>query len=539
MGRKLLLHWAKNHFTLADFSRNKKGLWTLQATVTHHYSHKNDRDELYQEAETLRQLQIILRSWKVLQADLHCFLPSESVFLQSRSLEIAPGLQDIIPRLIVLEAKKVFLLPLEELIWDYHIFPSSRGEKINVVYYATKKTSIRPLVDILSQINLRIETLSSTPHALMEAMGPILVHLSSQLPRNHGHQAPAFKQVIDLQETKIIIDLSMSFTNIILTKPNEIVSSYTLHERGENRSSLEKIHIALIHILDHMAVDQKMIAHEIFLTGVSNYKKELISFLRERLTINTHDIDQKLSITPACTSFLKHELASSLSLLFLMGATRFFEKKNIIHVHLLTPLLRAKKHVEQQRPYVLAAMGLIISTLLLWSFYFQHETRRLMTATAQAAVLLADEEKQLLSLKQAEAHFQNIEEKKWALYTLIEAHVAWPHLLSELQKALPKLPRQKLWITKLSSLSDEKNNKKSASITALEIEGITLTLENGSELDAVNEFHEFTTELSKSDLFNIIPQEKIALLPYPTHQNSSTYTWKLRLPLRDPIKYSF
>jgi hypothetical protein len=146
VARQLLLHWEKNFFTLVECVRNKKGRWLLHREATHDLSQESDQDLLHQQA--LDQLQTTLTAWDVRKASLHCLLPAEKIFLKTLVLEIPANLEDLIQEIVRLEAKKVFPVPLEELIWNFQIFPSHTKGKISILYAAIKKKSIAPLLEM-------------------------------------------------------------------------------------------------------------------------------------------------------------------------------------------------------------------------------------------------------------------------------------------------------------------------------------------------------------------------------------------------------
>jgi Tfp pilus assembly protein PilN len=189
--------------------------------------------------------------------------------------------------------------------------------------------------------------------------------------------------------------------------------------------------------------------------------------------------------------------------------------------------LRAKQYEEKQRPYLLGAIALLACTLLSWSFYLHYETHRFITATSQTLDFLNQEEKQLAKSDKVLAHFQKIEEKKLALCNLIEIRAQWPQLIQELQNALPA---RYLWITKLSPIADENNNKENSSVTGLSIEG--LYLENPRQAAVVADF---IARLKKSAFFSIQNQEETLLLCSSADGTAYAYPFKMRLLLRHPL----
>jgi Tfp pilus assembly PilM family ATPase len=279
VARQLLLDWQKNSFTLAEVARNKKRTWALQEILTHH-----DPQADNESACMKKRLQQTLKSWHVFQANLHCFLPAESVFLKTIRLEVLPGLEDIIPKLVRLEAKRVFLLPLEELIWDYHIFPSQEGGKISVLLAAIKKTTLHALLEIFSQTSLEIVTLTSSSHGLVEAFTQI-VHrdCSEEALRPLLHRVPTRPRQTSITSKEggsLMIDLRISTTNVIFTQSHEVLASYTLYEKGETIASQENICIFLQQVIDHMS-SQRYVVEEILVTGTSRIRQELVCFLQK------------------------------------------------------------------------------------------------------------------------------------------------------------------------------------------------------------------------------------------------------------------
>ncbi|MFZ4116146.1 MAG: hypothetical protein ACOYK6_05420 [Chthoniobacterales bacterium] len=512
MTRQLVLHWEADFFSLAQFSRDKDGQYILERGATHHRTQKKNKCHLVEE---LHPLQATLRSWEVHQASLHCLLPANRVFLRTVKLEIPSGLKDAIPRLVALEAKHIFPLPLEELIWSFQIFPSVEREQINVAYSATKNNFLEPLLEIISKTEisgLTIATISAAPASICEAL----------------------RLIDQSKEASLILEAHASFTNVILIKPNTILSSYTLaslQQGGEkvNRSSREKISTDLLQILEH-ATSERWIPEKIFVSGRSADKHHLLPFLQERLKIPTCDLDtllkEKISLGPAASEFLENDCHFSWS--YLVGATTLFQKEPALDLR--PPSLRIKKHAKEQRPYLLCAIVLLACTLLVWSLYLHYETHRFITATSQACAFLGREQKRLAESDKELAHFQKIEETKETLYHLIEARAHWPQLIQELQNALPT---RYLWITKLSPITDEKNDERNFSVTALAIEG--LYLENPRQAAVV---HDFIANLKKSAFFSIQDQEEILLFCSSADGTAYAYPFKMRLTLRNPLIFT-
>jgi Tfp pilus assembly protein PilN len=316
-----------------------------------------------------------------------------------------------------------------------------------------------------------------------------------------------------------MIDLRISTTNVIFTQSHEVLASYTLYEKGETIASQENICIFLQQVIDHMS-SQRYVVEEILVTGTSRIRQELVCFLQKNLTIKIDDFDKKLALHPPMMTFSEHDAVCSAS--FLAGGITFCERKNHIHLDLLPASLLARRYRNQERPYTFRAMIFIMCTLLAWSLYFQHASGDLMTLTAKIQMSLIHEEEEKFSLKQTEAQLERTQEKQWAINNLLEKHLLWPHLLSELQKALPG---HALFITKLSPITNE--NPRGDSITALELEGISL--ESPQEADAV---HRFIQALTKSNLFEVNPQEKITSYDALSDKQPNAYPWKFRLSLK-------
>ncbi len=524
MARQLLLDWGKNSFTLAEVSRNKKRTWALQEILTHHDPQEENASACIK--KRLQQIEHTLKSWHVFKADLHCFLPAESVFLKTIRLEIPPGLEEIIPKLVRLEAKRVFLFPLEELIWDHHIFPSQEEGTISVLLAAVKKTTLHALLEIFSQTSLEIVTLTSSSHALVEAFTQIAHRdCSKEALRPLLHHVPTRPRATSITckaGESLMIDLRISTTNVICTQSHEMLASYTLYEKGDTISSQENISVFLQQVIDHRA-SQKCVVEEILVTGTSREKQELLCFLQKKLTIKIDDLDKKLALNPPMMPFSEHDAVCSAS--FLAGGITFCEKKNHIHLDLLPASLLARRSRNQERPYTFRAMICIMCTLLAWSLYFQHASGNLMTLSARTQVSLLHEEEKMFSLQQREAQLARTEDTQSAIHNLLEKHLLWPHLLSELQKALPG---HALFITKLSPIINE--DPRGDSITALELEGISL--ESPQEVDAV---HRFIQALAKSNLFEVNPQEKITSYDALSDEKPKAYPWKFRLSLKSSM----
>lgn len=535
---KLLLHWEKNFFSLAEFFRNKNGSWTLGRGAT--CPLLQEGAESLREEATVQQIQQVLDAWGVRNATLHCFLPADRVFLRTVRIEVPSGLDEAIFTLVKLEAKKTFPSPLEELIWNFQLFPSFEQESINVVYAATKIKFLTPLLKIISKTNLELKTISAVPCALCNA----------------------FQLADQGQEACLLIDISTSVINVVLIESNKILSSYTLAFSDSAQVdttqlitvTLKKIGDDICQILEY-AASQKIVPRQILLSGRILLKNQLLSFLQKILKIPTRDLDQLLKNHLSTTSeeavtFLNNEHPYSWSLL--IGGISIVQEESP-ELNLLPPSLLAEQYSQRQRPYLLGAIALLIFTLLLWSLYFHRETHRLITATAQAVDFLEQEEKKLTESDKALADVQKVQEQKTALCNLIEAHAAWPELIQELQQALP--PRY-LWITKLSLISDDKNNGKdlsqqknknpvsqlnnsmlmeesnhaNSSITMIAIEG--LYLENPRQDAVVNDFFQ---RLKKSDFFAIKNQEEACLFHSPPTGTAYAYPFKLLLPLRNPV----
>ena len=116
MERQLLLHWEKNFFTLVEFTRNTKENWTLHREATHDLSQERGEGAQYHQ-KALLWLQTTLVEWNVSKANVHCLLPAERIFLKSFSFEIPTGLENALPDLAKIEAKKIFtILLLNQLI---------------------------------------------------------------------------------------------------------------------------------------------------------------------------------------------------------------------------------------------------------------------------------------------------------------------------------------------------------------------------------------------------------------------------------------
>jgi hypothetical protein len=570
VARQLLLYWEKNFLTLSQCVEDTKGRWNIQREVRLNLDPNliEGTDGNYLHHEVRCQLQATLNSWGMSKASVHCFLPAERIFLKTILLEIPSGLEDSIPRLVRLEAKKVFPVPLEELIWNFHIFPSDEKKRIPILYAATKRKFMDPLMEMILPTELNIQTITSTSHALYEAYQRI----------NHN------------SEITLIIDINTSFTNLTLIKSQAMLINYTLDQKKEESSLLEKIETDTSQILEY-ATSQKITPTQIVITGGKEQKKQLLLLLQQKHPIPIKDLDQLLlnhlslftisadflgkrgrspknflarifhtdrdeesarthgarkkhiftqdsrgtysssqneSITQYLSSF-SDSVSDQYKTSRLVGASTFFKKENHIKLNLLPPSLIAQQQSKKQLSYILQAIALLTVTLILWSLYFQHETRSLIKATSQTRLFLEQEEKKILASNQLLANFQKVEEKKTAWCNLLEVHAFWPRVIQELQKTLPK---RYIWVTKCYPNDDDKDFKETNFITFITVEG--LYLENQGKANMVDEFVE---NLKKSDFFKIKKREEIVLLCSPNDGSSYTYPWKLRLPLQRPISF--
>ena len=595
MVRQLLLYWEKNFLTLSQCVEDTNGRWNIQREVRLGLNHNliEGNDENYFHHEARCQLQATLNSWGIRKASVHCFLPAERIFLKTILLEIPSGLEDSIPRLVRLEAKKVFPTPLEELIWNFHIFPSDEKKRISILYAAIKRKFMVPLMEIVFPTELNIQTITSTSHSLYEAYQHI----------NHN------------SETTLIIDISTSFTNLTFIKSQEMLINYTLDQKTEESSLLQKIETDTSQIIEY-TTSQKITPTQIVITGEKQQKNQLLLLLQQKWPIPIKDLDQlllnHLSLPTISADLLEksycspknflarifhadrdeegakaneappavgrlplgsHERArragvseSTQTSVFtqgsrstycsrhngiitqhpsdfpnsvsdqyktsrLVGATTFFKKENQIKLNLLPDSLIAQQQSQKKLSSILQTIALLAVTLILWSLYFQHETRSLIKATSQTRLFLEQEEKKILASDQLLANFQKVEEKKTAWCNLLEAHAIWPRVIQELQKTLPK---RYIWVTKCYPNDDDKDFKETNFITAITVEGIYL--ENSGKANMVDEFVE---NLKKSDFFKIKKREEIVLLCSPNDGSSYTYHWKLRLPLQRPINFNF
>ncbi len=511
MSTSFFLYWKEKKVLFAEFSKKKNGVWKIEKSDV--FNFLLEKNQPLFTAKELARFQEALTACKSQCLKIHCFLPAHKAFIKTIPIEVPPGLENILPRLITCEAKYIFPLPLSKLVWNYKIFASTQVNKVNVTYIATKKEFLDSLIEVIPEDQLSRLIILATPIAIQRTLEII--------DQNHG--------------STLILNLEDNVSNILLQESNNALTSYTLApllkegvELNLHTETEEKIITSLLSLLKYLK-SKKIIPNKIFLVGENTHKNQLFSYLQKNLieTFFLDDLDQLVELHPlfdfTISSFIKKNSISS-SVIF--GGITFFEKKCCLD--LCPPILLTKKNQKRESSYFLGAVFLVIFTFLLWSFYWCYEINAYHHKINQAKELFDQRKSQLIKSDKIIEKFKKIEETKLVIFHFIEAHNLWIKIVNELQNALPK---RYIWITKLSPISNQEITNEYVSTRELELEG--LYLENPRQSEVINDF---INELKKSALFLIDKPEQI-LLSYSSADGSAyAYPFKIHLILKNPIQ---
>lgn len=499
-------------------------------------------------------------------------VPGQAVF--TRFVRLPAVEEEKIERIIAFEAQQNVPFPIDEVVWDYQLVGGGGDEQLQVVLVAIKS-------DLLEGLNEAVEAAGAHP----QVIGVATMGLYNAFRYNYD----------DAEGCSLLLDIGARTTNLVFAEGDRVFArsiplggasitsslakefneSFSLAEARKKEiglpdpsvaqkeslnpdhqrvarivaNTLVRLHAETMRSISHYRSQQNGAApSRVYLCGGTASIPRLREFMAEKLQIPVEYFNplRKVVVAPSA-----EKAADSAHLL---GETVGLALRAIadcpMELNLRPASVLKRQAAERRRPYLLAAAGCIILTLLGLSAYFQrgatvlHAGKQIVDAKIDT---LRRSEGRLEAIRKEAA---NLDKVATPLTEAINARSFWPLLLDDMNARLPK---ENIWITELYGLANgrpfapdaaqiategesaaptpARSQQGPASITAIFVRGLYLT--NPKQQEVVVDYFR---NLARSSFFKLDPRDQSRVIK-PTMPNNSewAFPYELRLDLKQPV----
>jgi type IV pilus assembly protein PilM len=159
---------------LVELARSKSGLELVKAKVVEidvgSYAEVKDsgkREQLMHQ-HLQRAINRIALEEKIRQSAVVVSVSGQSVFI--RFVKLPKGAKKQLRQVIRYEAQQQIPFPMEEVVWDFHIFEDTDSPEVNVILAAMKKDVVSDVIASLGAAGLSVDVVESTPLGLFNAL---------------------------------------------------------------------------------------------------------------------------------------------------------------------------------------------------------------------------------------------------------------------------------------------------------------------------------------------------------------------------------
>ncbi|MFH0839319.1 MAG: type IV pilus assembly protein PilM [Candidatus Omnitrophota bacterium] len=373
-------------------------------------------------------------------------------------------------KMIGFEAQQQVPFPIEEVIWDYQLFPNPHSPELDVLLVAIKNKAVNFLLESLQQTKIEIEYVDVNPLACLNAV--------NFLYRN---------------ESLIIVDIGAKATNIIIQDGNkvwtrsislggsDITKSIMVHYNLDFKKAEElkkkdakallsevgKVIDGSEHTREMISVISPILAsiaseisnsigfyksqfglskqiNKVLITGGSSCITNLDKFFEYNLGIPTERVDLSKNGTLLISG--SKEIAQTQIYTAAVGlALRGFKNKSRITINLLPPEEKVLKSFKDNMPKFVSYMTVGIVGILLAGVLFFNLDKKRVADFKELNAKNEDINNYNSQIKQLNANAIMLKEKTDTLLMLKANRYFWPDILAAVATIIPK----ELWLTDL------------------------------------------------------------------------------------------
>ena len=411
-------------------------------------------------------------------------LPSQSVF--SRFVKLPGATHDDIAQIIGFEAQQNVPFPIDEVVWDYQVIGEAREGSWDVALVAIKGDHLSEVVHGVVAAGLTPDCINSSTGALFNA---------------YRYNYP------DVDEAVVLVDIGARTTNVIFVEGEHFfsrtipVGGITLSaaiakefqqditlaemlkiEKGfvslggayaepEDptvakiskilRNSMMRLHSEIVRSISFYRQNQGGAAPvRVLLTGGGSQLPYAVEFFAEKLQLPVEFFNPLRRVSVQQES-LAHEVTPHAHLLGeLVGGALQMQGNGSVNINLRPPELVKEKDLARRKPFLAAAVALLLLALGAWCGYFHYaigvaeerfaEVESKLKGQADNDALTGIEAlaKDMDAVRDSE---KKAEEDVAPFLQSCNDRSAWPAILDALATSLPS---KFIWVTDLAPVFD-------------------------------------------------------------------------------------
>jgi len=509
--------------------------------------------------------------------EIHYSLPSQAVF--TRFIKLPAASADQIGQIIGFEAQQNVPFPIDEVVWDYEVVPSTDDEKMDVVLVATKSDQLTELAEAIESNGFHTGTIDVSPMALYNAFRynyadrtgcSLLVDIGSRttnlifaqddrifcrsIPVGGSSITAALAKEFDqefggseqLKITKGFVGLGGAYADPddpAVARAAKII-----------RNSMTRLHSEIARSISFYRANQGgSQPSAVYLAGGTVALPYMREFFNEKLQAPTEFFNpfRNVVISGNVDTELLSQAAHSSG--DLVGLALRAAGETPVQLNLPPAPVVAAKDLAKRKPFLIMAAVCVVALLGGWWAYLNH-------AATLKADALDDVKKDVTALERVAKKFDVLRAEQSKLESLagpLELAAAertiWSEIIDDLAE---QLPEDYIWITTLTPLvgdeplvlgsaatpetaapagprrpGNEAEESREA-ITAIEVKGLYLADGRSNPQQVIDQFVE---NLTDAKLFNIEATDAVIVDRVTEDGLRWAYGYTLRLPLSTPI----
>jgi len=509
--------------------------------------------------------------------EIHYSLPSQAVF--TRFIKLPAASAEQIDQIIGFEAQQNVPFPIDEVVWDYEVVPSTDDEKIEVALVATKSDQLTELAEAIEANGFRTGLIDVSPFALYNAFRynyadrsgcSLLVDIGARTTNLiFAQNDRIFCRSIPVGGSSITASLAKEFDKEFVASEQLKISKGFVGLGGAYaepddpavaraakiiRNSMTRLHSEIARSISFYRANQAgSQPAEVFLAGGTVALPYMREFFNEKLQAPTEFFNPFRNVVISGnvdTELLSQSAHASGDL---VGLALRKAGDCPIQLNLPPAPVVAAQDLAKRRPFLIMAAICVVALLAGSWAYLNH-------AASLKSAVLADVKQDVSKLEGVARKFDDLKAKQEQLESLAAPlqlaaveRTIWSEIIDELAE---KLPPEYLWVTSLTPMvgetplvlgaapsspqtpaaapprPDDDAAQQERAITAIQVKGLYLADGRPNPQQVIDQFVE---NLDDAHLFDIQSTDAVIVDRVTEDGLRWAYGYTLLLPLTTPI----